>query len=1618
MTAFDPMHAAERLENSYRSYLASSLRFAHRGLQQQFEAQMLHAGLLVKGPFLEATPPYETGSTIADLASEGVVHRRLLELSEGLPSHRPLYAHQETAIRNAYQGRNQVVVTGTGSGKTECFLIPIIDHLLRQQAAGVLGPGVRALILYPMNALANDQLKRLRSVLEGQPALTFGRYTGETKQSREEALKEWGRQHPGRTPLPNELLSRDEIRARPPHILLTNYAMLEYLLLRPADDSLFRGLLAGTWSHLVVDEAHLYSGTLGTEIAYLIRRLKARIGAEPGRVRCFATSATIGSTDEDFRQVARFAADLFNEPFGDGTDGRPLDVVRSVPDRPDKEFRPLWGTLSASVWQALASGIEGEGESGARCGALLAALAEGCPGPELRRLEDAGEEWPQRLGRLLLGEASAQVLLRKLGETPVLDTTDPLALAGLFTDEMAQSLPAMVAVLSRCRRANGAPLLSARYHSFVRAPEGAYLSLHGTPTLSLLRTVGTKFDDGHRAPAFEVSTCRHCGQEYLLAHRQRDYRNEAGEAVSSLDPVAPSEHDDEQIPERYYQLLLEEDGVVEFDEDAEGSSYSAQAEDAMWLCTACGSLHAMHDACAGHVFPHPEAAKVRVREIQTDRGGRKCFRCGYSSPRAIQRIRVSPEAAGSVLVYDLVREVPPLVNDDALSEEEREWGLPEPCDNANRAGSLICFSDRRQDAAFFAPALQRTYDTVTRRQLLYRAAETMRGRAFTPSDWVRATAALMRARRLYPLVGDENVPSDIRLEQYAWAAVLQELMAEDRRASLEGLGLIRVRVRASDRLPVNPLTSQGGPWRLSTSAAQALVARMFDTLRENKAVEWQAGITDDDQLFPEHWAPEWFERESGLGDKRARTKSWLPSVSRGRSNSRLDYAEKVLRQQGVEEALVRESAKKLLVDVWRIHIFGRGSPCHDWLVLDGDADTGRVRAHPDLWELEFQPAVPAGRCDACGRLVWGDGLTVCPTFRCRGHVRPVATDGGGIDAYYRALYRLDEPLPIVVEEHTAQLKSDRAAFLQEQFIEGRVNVLSCTTTFELGVDVGDLRAVFLRNVPPSPANYTQRAGRTGRRSGAPGFALTFARLRSHDFAFFAEPQKMIAGAIPPPACYLNNEKIAERHVYAIALSEFFRAPGNQALCGKVSDFFDFESGESPGLERLAKFLGSRPECVRQALRKVLPRSMWDAIGCESWDWVHSLSGRDGRITAARLSLQRDWDDLEESLQERILEHKPVDWIARAQKRIASERVISMLAAWGALPKYGFPTDLVDLRLPREVKESAWLDMQRSLRTAVNEYAPGSEVVAAKKVWRSTGLRRLPGRDFEARSYIACRECGYFGERIALQDEDTQRSCPVCSASLGPARTYVVPSFGLEAREVRKGAGVDRPRASGGIRVFHDPATLGAVSGTLKFGLGGTPVEVTHARNAGIHVVNVGPLGRGFAVCDLCGGAAPAVSAGSVHYSRTCMGHVRAGLHLGTKFTTDVLQIAIEMDAASRLMMPEGADESALWACVLAASRMLMVPEGEIGGTTYPIGRNKLALLLFDDVPGGAGRVQSLGDRVEELLELAAQRVSGQCGCDEDTSCYGCLRSYSNQFRHEHLTRAGALAVFGLVLGKE
>lgn len=1584
MRILDPLQASRRIALSYRRYLLSSFSPRRPELQREMERAIDYDFRLSKGPFLQASAPFVTGASVADLMAEGVLSSGFRRLTRtAFPIDRPLYAHQEQAIRRSRSGRNLVIATGTGSGKTEGFLLPIIDHLLREEEVGTLAePGVRALLLYPMNALANDQVKRLRTLLADLPAITFGRYVGETQRDDAKAEEAFVARFPGEPRLPNELLSRERMQSTPPHILLTNYAMLEYLLLRPADSALFDHEKGSHWRFVILDEAHVYSGAQGTEVAMLLRRLRDRVvRSERGRLRCFATSATLGRGEQDYPDLVRFADDLFDEPFEWDPDADRRDVVGAV-------RKPL---VQGEATHELPQERYGELQSAFRSGAATADLArilEGY-GPAVAFDEDAHAY----LARLLRHDKRVVTLQQAL-EGGSVELRDVASL--VFTGPGAEhDLVSLIDLCVAARSRDGdSPIVPARYHFFLRSLEGAYLCQHpahpnGEPRLRLARHQRCPSCARSRRDSvmFELGVCRTCRAEYLVGRLIDEDNGLTFKLATDFGAR---------------QFLLLGPPVDADDEDEEAASGDPVATaDARLLCPGCGQLGEQAPACGCTDRPTP----LQVWVVAAPKDGGVLHTCAACASRtggeAVLRVLTGSDAPVAVIATDLYQSLPPSA--DAAAAERVGEGR-----------KLLTFSDSRQDAAFFAPYLENTYNRAVRRRLLAQAITRLNERGAPRTDDV-----LVETRRLAEdaLVLDPDA-GRLHNETEVGAWLAEELLALDRRQGLEGTGTAGIAVAVPRRWePPRALIDLG----LDDREVRDLVQLLLETVRSGGTLTMPDGVDIRDERF----APR--NRSLGVrlqGPEPAKgVLGWLPASG---NNRRLEILEKIFARKGVTA-----DPRALLRDLWERHLASSDGPWGDVLVVTSDAQRG------PLWRLswkrfEFTPGAEDHRplqCGTCQRIWWRTVAGVCPAWRCPGTVRPVEEMSTLGSTHYATLYRDLSPIGIAVEEHTAQLSSDRASSVQDQFVSGRVNALSCSTTFELGVDVGEVQAVLLRNVPPSPANYVQRAGRAGRRTDSAALVVTFAQRRSHDLSHFDTPRAMVDGAIAPPVILLDNPSLVRRHVHSVAFAAFERrcVDDGTGAHRSVEDFFSAgEPEEPPADERFVTWLRSRPHDVVEALARLLPTETAATLGVADWEWVDALTESSddeptfGWLARAGDEARGELELVDELIREAVAS-KQLGRGAHLQglrRTLASRQLLSYLASRNVLPKYGFPVDVVGLNLAASGdRDAAHLDLNRDLSFAVSEYAPQALVVAAKTLWRSTGLGTRPSHGWPTYKWGVCGEC-----RAYRQQLESLPPCGVCGSSRlaqGQTGTFCIPLFGFVGKRHAK-PGESRPprdhlteRHFGSYRdVVPDLEPVTGLAGRVV-------VEARTSRQGRISVINRGPRGRGYRLCESCGFGEVAPASGKERKGpashpdirrpgRECTGPLR-WRQLGHEFLTDVTEVRIAV------RMNEETARSTLYA-LLEGVGALAIARGDVDGTlsTFNVERSP-ALILFDNVPGGAGHARRMVERLPELFRAALARVAS-CECGPETSCYNCLRSYSNQVFHETLSRGAAATVLEQVLG--
>ena len=1616
---FNVIKASKAIALQYRQYLKTMFDLEDPEYRVLFQKAINEQDFFEKGPFLEVSNSFAKGSTVKTLVETGVLSAGFMSIARfaGMT----LHFHQEEAIKkslgNGLKRKNLIVSTGTGSGKTECFLIPVLNQLMREvdEARANLGgkklkdptltikPGVRTLIIYPMNALANDQMDRLRKILIDYPEITFGSYTGQTKEfeeskggiegARDQYFKLHGKRDDDvrlRVPLNNEILSRERMKQQPPHILITNYAMLEYLLLRPQDNVFFDGEFSTDWRHIVLDEAHTYTGSTGIEVSMLLRRLQAKIKPKyDSGIQFFLTSATLGDEDSN-EEVVAFAQNLTGAQFEEG------DIVRATRIRRKQESEAY--TLGPSFYQTIETILD----DGYEDELAIKKIVELYPQFTFET-KDLGEY----LFEIIVKDGTYWRIKRYLS-TPK-EVTEVAAHMEWTEDQVSS----FVEVASRSCK-NGEKLFDSRYHTFLRATEGIYISLAPHKTLSLTRK-NKIIDNGEEWKVFEAVTCSHCHALYLLG-----YIDEHNILVqkSSAEP--------DEIKEAY----LVADSYSDTDE-SESLADNEEVVEEWEICPHCGFVRPANEiikTSCGHNTPFVKMFKVKTTNPKDGRVT-KCIHCENVNRMGILRGFFSgQEASTSVIGTALFEQLPShekriTINDTGFNLFEEESS--EIVQEVHKAKQFLAFSDSRQAAAYFASYFLNSYDAILFGKIIREAIDECVD-AIPLKQFVSVVAKKLEDNEIIPFDDylrqkrDGNAGS-YNYSKLAWQAVLRELISNQEAHSLMSLGMLGIGFDTNIAFPTKVY------YGMKAEDYAKLCQVLALTMISDGAIYYPEAFTPAEK---EYFAYKGIERTYRENKSEGYVKSFLPSKS-SVSNKRFDYLLRIMKAS--DPNVKPEDAYAFLQALWK-QIFARmdGKP-H---ILHSGSTGFKVDANmltvyrPKRWY----------RCDKCHRLTSANVNGVCPTYRCEGHLHEVdPTEQESQDHYYRMYH--DLPLiPLRVVEHTAQLNKEEGYFYQNLFKRQDLDVLSCSTTFEMGVDVGELETVFMRNMPPSASNYAQRAGRAGRSTTSAAFALTFCNKSNHDFNYFDHPIDMISGVIAPPHFKIENEKIALRHIYSSALSFFFKI---------YKEYFTTAGGfmkKNPntglvGFDVLKEYLNSQPDDLKEYLLATFPPEVARKFRISSFGWLSYLYGEPKENYPNFDKVKSIYDqDLSILIAERdkakAAGSKEQYAFANRISTYETEPIISFLSRNNILPKYGFPVDTVSLSgnvltEKDDAKAIDGLDLSRDLSMAISEYAPGCQVVANGKLITSRYIKTMPGKGWRLYDFIECDSCHTINVELHKQHQQGEKvTCKQCHASLRPfdRRTFLVPEFGFVADK-----DIGRPSLVKPERNYRSEASFASYDDKIpenKYTIGSTSISVA--------VINDGPMAilnkQDFLVCPDCGYAEEAnlAEAGlpGDHLSKNkhknpngywCKTQNFKRYSLGYHFLTDVIRIKIN----SPINQEKPWDEaySVLQAIVLAACDELNIDNGEIAGCLQyyaGIGDN-YAFILYDNTPGGAGHVKRLDDQTTLLHVLInaynrAKKCPEQCGGEEgDSSCYSCLRTYQNQKHHDSIKRRYVIDYLGTVL---
>ena len=1703
----------EGLTQDFIRYYETPFALASTSLSADRHTSLTSPGALHQEPIIEVIPRYrsatESLAQITDPQFADFVSKGLFDVPKP-------YEHQAEAIRKTMAGEHVVVTAGTGSGKTECFLLPIALRLMQEARrdgwASSQRPtpsqwfrsdsapfeaqrrgedrtkrraAIRALVIYPMNALVEDQIRRLRSGLDSKESLDwleanmggnrfyFGRYTGRTPvagelanktrvaeyrskclaawrnaeslRMREEAaatesdaksrLREISKE---RTFVPRvadaEMFGRWDMIESPPDILITNFSMLNVMLMRDREESMFQAtrewLEASPENHLtlVVDELHMYRGTSGSETALLLRNVLERLGMTENmrsQLRIIATSASMGDDEKVARRfLGEFfgvAPSLFALISGKRIteNGTPADVAAHL-----EAFETYGASEDAdpnSLAQCLGASSLDEGLRGAGIvGGIISAVTE------------AAAKISETTGRPVLPNAAC-ARYGALADV-LFPSVDPIR-AKTALDGVIAALGTRDGSLAIDR-----PVLATRLHSFVRSFAGAWACSRRdcphAPQNDTPRWVGKYYPNPQLrcecgARVLQLLYCQTCGEAYLGG-----WVHDRGTAVELLGttPVVKRRFGDENLLAKSHEQfrVFGRRPPASFPPPSRGYVYPDWRE-ASWNFSS-GELR--HGASGGYVAYRlagrgaSDASSFPALPVT-------CAHCGTSSMGRILR----KEKARAAFDWATVRELSTGLNKatqvyvDALLER-----LPSVETGDVRAKQLVVFSDNRSDAATRCAGIQLGREADLRRAILLQeltahadlstAPRKLYDRSeMTPELSVLRDRLRARNRQLWDDIEDAR-------DQSASPQQKQKALQGIVSFQSEGLRIDTVARHVRDGFldtGMNPgsirLNSQkyrkarwglaftrvGLGWDRSTAIPQD----NYDILRER--------ITDESKKLTVETIFDGARRDlesigvayvvpPNLNTAPASLKSVLLGTVRILGKRRRtkdtyageygDTAPKFLKDfVGAHATRLNKPADELLSDVQMA--LGSALDAGSWLLLAEQCEIRQFDAH--FW-----------RCRNCQEVHATDPDGICTLCR-KGELEQCVYAGADTNDYYVALARRRSMYRLNCEELTGQTDfmdaQNRQRRFQGIFLDGTIagadkesprfdgiDLLSVTTTMEAGVDIGSLEAVFLSNMPPQRFNYQQRVGRAGRSSTATSVALTLCRSRSHDDHFYRNPEAMTAA--PPTQPYLaldpTSSVIARRVVVAEALRRVFMMP-DVGDDGSESSAEDRSVGSTHGSFGSVQGWAAARSAIVQHLANV------DVAG------ITAVFVRGTLLVASPEAAAFD-SYVKVDLAKRI-----DDVVKRAADNNLHDFPLSLLLAQsGELPLFGFPTQTRTLWLERPA-DGVDKSIQRDVKIAVSEFAPGNQVVRDKQVYESVALVHYEGGVAPRKAVASsppftpvhmnaalCPECGHL-EEIYVEDA----TCSVCGHGHLDHRNLVTPlGFRVDYREDPEPYRmvIERPSRARTPRVTALPTTppTSWKNAKLRFGEGD------------IYIINDNG-GAGFAFVRVPSAPEDATGDGlwsSEYRSEALLPDLYS---LTAKTHTQLLSIAPDASLEASFLLKPDSPEDAVWngwvslahLLVVSACEILAIRPTEIEVDAYRLPGGQFGVYVADSLENGSGFAREIflnrfGDimaHITTVLATSYRAEAHEVKCD--SSCYDCLRDYGNASVHGLLDwRAG------------
>ena len=1651
-----PLQQAYEVQHSILEYLKATFSFKDKTVHNAFYKFITDTeDGIFKGPYVSLKLPF------VKAANDELIP---LQIAPGFPP----YDHQFKAFKRLttqdnHKPQSTLVTTGTSSGKTECFLYPILDHCYKN----IDKKGIKVIILYPMNALATDQAKRLAETIWGDDRLngkiTAGLFIGEGK-DKKKFPKEMGDNH--------IIENRDTIIDNPPDILLTNFKMLDYALLRNNYHNLWNYNLedSSLLQFLVLDELHTYDGAQGTDVANLIRRLKLKLGISKGQVCAVGTSATIGSGLDSIQLLTEYAEKVFGEVFDKDaiiTENRVLvnDFFDLTDDSLEKYIPRQIGLLESRLKEneTYANYIARQ----KRLWQMPDSLDEVQLGEELKKLKLMKDLISLtsinivKLDVLLKNLADINPDFKRLAEWDAENELSP-------REEVINSLLALISE-ARIGGTKKFPFLYLQIQIWVRELSGVLREINEQPKFTWKDKVGDKYD----SKALPSYYCRECGASGWLGVKD-DNKNHFFHDPNQVYEYFFSNHKNIYFINTPNHKHIEEyepnNQINDWMHIADMSLHEKESEHtvrihavrklketkARHICPECNTENAMgiigtrvatlssitvSQVLASDLDPRPEkyrkilAFTNSVQDAAHQAGFLEARNYRFTFRSSLQKI--INQNQGPVRISDLQNQFTEYwkIHSDStgLNQEEAFYYRFFPADYHGKADIDI---DYRDAAKKFIPTFKKEFDTRMHWEVLSEFGyNAMIGRTLEKSGASAVKFDEEKIMAIFPAMQEWLYQNNLNMI--------------DEKGMLPFINGILHRIR-----------TRGGIDHEYLSKFRNTSLKLWD-------LNW---MRDNRHFLNKMFHPR--ARFPRLLTTKAHGQGLLDSTYTKTNNWYRSYYLKSFPLASGYHDLVNDFYKKLIDTFTSIGLMNKL----------GDEEIENYAIEPTIIMIENKVANHV--CDTCGSKLYvaaSDTISIntkCLDYTCTGTYSQILKSKPN---YYQLVYNRNLSPRIYSSEHTGILerkdRENKEIDFKERPKYNSLNTIVATSTLEMGIDIGTLNTAINNSVPPLTSNFLQRVGRAGRTSGS-ALIANFAQSKAHDLFYYGEPKDMMEGEIATPGCYLEAKDILYRHFLAYCLDNWSSAdPNKNSIPGRLISLQLSKADLSA-----PEFLANRIISFIKAKEKFLLTEFTEFYkpdlekDSKALDNLKSFLLEEGfylRLKAVFTKLKDEYKYISQTIKEidtaiKLLpndeERKGLESEKKALwglRRLLDKRsILEHLTNVGLLPNYAFPETGVTLnawvksnkaKASDNIPTDKQFEIVRSSKSAIREFAPDNYFYSQGFKFAISGLNTYDWKDVGTLLVKRfCSNCDHIADKVS----STEAHCPKCgdaSWASDKNQHVFVKLSGVKSVNFRDKSSLDDSSDDRDSNIYRFSKHLKFDNKSFQgaWGMKEIPFGIEYVKNLDIIELNLGISSavnankiiinqhedvphHGFVTCKQCGKSSSKFNQHDYkfhygyckHKDREYTGikdDVFEEVFLFREIKTEALKVLLpvqEFESEATINMFKAGLDLGLKKYYKGNPQHLSI----INYSEYNAKNSRFDkyLVLYDNIPGGTGYLEKLFSPADFTTVISkAYEAIRDCSCKTKgkDGCYRCIYTYSNQFIQDELSRDKAEILFKKIVDK-